>query len=378
MKVFNKSIGFVSWPAIVLASALLALPGVSWGADHRDSPRLMANIAFEGNIDINDVYLFQSPTAKGNTVIIVTLSPAAGLVGPATFHQYCSYEIRVQNTAALADNFIFQFSFSSPDAFGRQNFQLLKQSAKGQPLATQTTLAPPSAIVNQALAFGPTGRPIAVKGGGRVMAGLFDDPFFFDLNAFNEFVALAESGASLAKRVAPFEPPNFPNNFFANFNVLALVLEVPTSSLLSTKSDPKLAIWARTVGVNEQVDRMGRPAINTATIPSAFKNAFNALTPFTDQADFTVAMTNDIMALYGVSPSYAQGLAATLLPDLLTIDTSKASGFLNGRLLTDDVIDAEFKLLTNGALTTDRVDNDSFFSNSFPYLGPPQPRKPLP
>jgi Domain of unknown function (DUF4331) len=360
------------------AAASLVPSGDVAGADHRDSPRLMANIAFEGNIDINDVYLFQSPTAKGQTVIIVTLSPAAGLIGPATFHPLCSYEVRVQNTAALADNFMLQFTFSQPDAFGRQNFQLLKQSAKGQPLVTQTSLAPASAIQNQLLAFGPTGRPLAVNGGGRVMAGMFDDPFFFDLNAFNNFVTLAKSGASLSQRVAPFMPPNFPSNFFGNFNVLALVLELPTSSLLSSPGNPKLAIWVRTVGDNEQVDRMGRPAVNTAAIPSQSKGDFNVFTPFQDQALFTSDMIEDITLLYGVSTSYAQTLAKTLLPDLLTIDTSKPSGFLNGRLLTDDVIDAEFKLLTNGALTTDRVDNDSVFSSSFPYLGAAQPRKPLP
>jgi len=120
------------------------------------------------------------------------------------------------------------------------------------------------------------------------------------------------------------------------------------------------------------------PRINTAAIPSESKGEFNVFTPFQDQALFTSDMIEDITLLYGVSTSYAQTLAKTLLPDLLTIDTSKPSGFLNGRLLTDDVIDAEFALLTNGALKTDRVDNDSVFSNSFPYLGTAQPRKPLP
>ena len=351
--------------------------GIAQGADHRDSPRLMANIAFEGNIDINDVYLFTSPSAKDRTVIIVTLSPAAGLIGPGVFHPFVSYEIRVQNTAAIADNLAFQFTFSEPDAFGRQNFQLVKQSAKnGQPLATPFGVAPSFAIQNQVLAFGTTGQATAVSGGGKVTAGLFDDPFFFDLNAFNSFVSLANAGASLSARVAPFFPPNFPSNFFGNFNVLAVVLELPTETLTS-KGSSKLGIWARTVGVNEQVDRMGRPAINTATIPPNFKNLFNTGTPFTDQVLFTPAMIEDITHLYGVSQSYALGLANTLLPDLLTIDVSKPSGFLNGRLLTDDVIDAEFSLLTNGALKSDRVDNDSVFSNSFPYLGAAQPRKPL-
>ena len=351
--------------------------GVTLAADHRDSPRLMANIAFEGNLDINDVYLFNSPTAKDRTVIIVTLSPAAGVIGPATFHSNAVYEIRVQNTAALADNIAFQFTFSDPDSFGRQNLQLVKQTAKGQPLVSQSSVAPASAIQNQQLAFGATGKTLAIKGGGKVMAGMFDDPFFFDLNAFNAFVNLAHEGAPLATRVAPFLPPNFPNNFFANFNVLAMVLELPTETLTSAGSS-KLGIWARTLEPDGQVDRMGRPAINTATIPQGLKNLFNFATPFVDTEVFFPGMVLDITQLYGVSADYAYGLTKVLLPDLLTIDVSKPSGFLNGRLLTDDVIDAEFKLLTDGALTTDRVDNDSVFSNSFPYLGAPQPRAPLP
>src|SRR4051794_36323210 len=49
----------VQWFTAFVALAALVVPAeFSEGADHRDSPRLMANIAFEGNVDINDVYLF--------------------------------------------------------------------------------------------------------------------------------------------------------------------------------------------------------------------------------------------------------------------------------------------------------------------------------
>ena len=62
-------------------------------------------------------------------------------------------------------------------------------------------------------------------------------------------------------------------------------------------------------------------------------------------------------------------MAGILLPDVLTFDTSSADGFLNGRKLADDVIDAELGLLTGGKVTGDCVANDSTFSTSFPYLG---------
>ena len=367
-----RRLRYAAWFGVLL----LVASSVCQGADHRDSPRLLANVPTLGNVDINDVYVFQSPSVADRTVIILTLSPAAGMIGPATFSPSAVYEIRVQNTSALADNLVLQFTFSAPDAYGRQNYQLVKETAVGQPLATQTGVAPPSAIQTQVLAFGLTGQTLNVKGGGRVMAGLFDDPFFFDLNAFNNFVTLAKAGASLPARVAPFSPPNVPSNFFGTFNVISMVLELPTESLTS-KGNTKLGLWARTILNGQQIDRMARPAINTATIPSALKESFNEGTPFTDQALFTTGMVDDIMLLYGVSQAYATSLAKILLPDLLTIDTALVpSRFLNGRFLTDDVIDTEFKLLTNGALVTDRVDFDSSCSIYFPYLGKAHPRTP--
>jgi len=73
---------------------------------------------------------------------------------------------------------------------------------------------------------------------------------------------------------------------------------------------------------------------------------------------------------YGAGSPTAQALADFLLPDVLTVDTSSSAGFPNGRGLADDVIDIELGLVTNGAVTSDCVANDSVFSNSFPYLAP--------
>ena len=76
-------------------------------------------------------------------------------------------------------------------------------------------------------------------------------------------------------------------------------------------------------------------------------------------------------------------IASVLLPDELTLTLGSSAGFasgtslatlgLNGRKLGDDVIDAEFALLTNFVITTgDGVDaNDTTLSSSFPYLAGP-------
>jgi hypothetical protein len=71
---------------------------------------------------------------------------------------------------------------------------------------------------------------------------------------------------------------------------------------------------------------------------------------------------------YGAGSPTAGALADFLLPDILTVDTSSSAGFPNGRRLADDVIDIELGLVTNGAVTTDCVANDSAFSGAFPYL----------
>jgi hypothetical protein len=103
-------------------------------------------------------------------------------------------------------------------------------------------------------------------------------------------------------------------------------------------------------------------------------------------------MISVLQNFYGRSAADAAGLADFLLPDILTFNTNTAfttnqndaNGFPNGRRLRDDVIDIEFNLLTNGAVTSDNVPDDNFDKITdgtmrpdmtlrpiaFPYIGP--------
>jgi hypothetical protein len=128
---------------------------------------------------------------------------------------------------------------------------------------------------------------------------------------------------------------------------------------------------------------MGRPAINTVFIPNnpfepsgsepSQRNKFNAGRPRTDQKNFRGEVVDTLEIFYGAGSPTAQALADFLLPDILTVNTSSSAGFPNGRRLADDVIDIELGLVTNGAVTTDCVGNDSSFTNSFPYLAAKNP-----
>lgn len=144
----------------------------------------------------------------------------------------------------------------------------------------------------------------------------------------------------------------------------AIVVEVP-SRLLGSGG---VGVWATTSVKGQVVDQMARPAINTALIGPDRKDAFNRTPPSQQWAAFGTEVTARITELSG-DAAYAASIAPVLIPDVLTFELGNTAGFLNGRMLADDVIDAELNLLTNGAVTTDGVDtNDVAFRGVFPYL----------
>ncbi|TWU08006.1 DUF4331 family protein [Stieleria varia] len=300
---------------------------VLFAADHLDSPSVTA----DGSLDINDVYAFQSPANPANTVLIVTVNPGAGMISGTAFNSRSVYEINVDNTGDAIADVRYDIYFTRVRN-GSQTIRVYRENGA-------------------LIASGSTGQTISVTGGGQVTANLFEDPFFFDLNGFNNGFAFTG------------------DDFFAGLNVSAIVLEVPSTDLNGASTN--VGVWARTVNAGSQFDRMGRPAINTALISTnALKDQFNASLTQNDPQNFGAEVAANITALS--SPANAAALTPILLPDVLTFDTSSAAGFLNGRRLGDDVIDAELGLLTEGAVTTDMVnENDATFLNVFPYLAAP-------
>jgi hypothetical protein len=147
-----------------------------------------------------------------------------------------------------------------------------------------------------------------------------------------------------------------------------------------------------------QVDRMAFPAINTVLVPSAKKDLFNSAKPDRDNADFLADFTTTITALRtnvstrGVtqnSPALVTdaGLADALCPDVVNVNLGATTGnvvtitgtaptqtlmtlTLNGRNLTDDVIDAALKLILNNGAATDSVGAHTYQAG-FPYLSAP-------
>lgn len=373
-----------------LAVLTLALVPQPWtpAADHRDGP-IFANTAANGRSDVNDAYIFQAPGNANNTVLVYTVSPFPGGGGgtPATFDQSLTYDFKLDNTGDAVEDLTFRVTFGPVRGNGVQAVTL-----RGLPSAR---FAP-----NGILATGSTGTNIAVRGGGMFRAAVHDDPFFFDATGFGQFIA---AGAVAFPR-APAAARNF---FGPDGNTLAIVLELPTSRIRSAPGNPNVGLFITTSRNNVQMDRTGRPAINTALIPPVprnsaargeRRNAFNVGHPRNDRRDFKRDMVSVLTGVYGRPlngpfPTSANSLADFLLPDILTFNTNTAfstnaadgNGFPNGRRFRDDVIDVELNLLTGGGITTDNVADDngdritdgtarpdgSFRPRAFPYIGPP-------
>ena len=316
---------------ICLTTTLLIAGETSFAvaADHLDSPSVMS----DGRMDINDLYAFQSPENPNNVVLIMTVNPAAGVLSPMNFKSRAHYEFLIDTDGDSRPDVTYRVTFNSARGGRTQTANVfLNGRLVGRGLNEQTQkLRGPAA-------------------GGLLRCGLFEDPFFFDLNGFNDGF-------------------NFTGeDFFSGLNVSAICLEVPAATLGGTN----IGIWARTSLKGEQFDRMGRPAINTVLVKSERKDEYNRSAPRGDRRKFRSDMREIIESLNGGDKETARQLSRVLLPDLLTIDTTSTSGFLNGRQLADDVIDAELDLLTNGALTGDGVDvNDAEFLDVFPYLAMP-------
>jgi hypothetical protein len=117
-----------------------------------------------------------------------------------------------------------------------------------------------------------------------------------------------------------------------------------------------------------RVDRMGMPAVATALIGSAMKDAYNDADPSDDAAGTFVpelaasntalhtALDDDLGGLSlspcsmteMVGPLPAPGgptVASLVVPDVLTINPANAPGFPNGRQLADPVIDVTLAII---------------------------------
>jgi hypothetical protein len=368
--------------ALVGGVALFVVASVPAMADDRqDSPDL-ENTFVVGQVDLAGIYVFRSPTNANNTVFVLLAGPHAQVVTRPFFDPKARYEFKIDSTDDFKPDLTFRIRFGPPDADGVQSLKLQRMIGR-KPFKT--------------VANGNTSGNFLIEGGGSFRAGVFDDPFFFDAFAFNDFVA---DGVGNFPRVGA-------KNFYGpNANILGIVVEVPSASLVKegqTANGLIVAVWGRVLRNGIQVDRVGRPMTNLLLVPPLPRNAetkdlrkrFNRSQPQSDRRIFGPSAKKIFQNFFGRTESDAITLTNIFLPDVLFFQIGNPNGFGtfvanadqtlgtvlgNGRRLRDDTIDTILTVFTNGALITDNVPDDNGTritdgnmgtSAAFPYIGPP-------
>jgi hypothetical protein len=357
--------------ALVIGSAALRVGA----ADHLDAPSLgsLSVGALKGDRDINDVYVF--PAAGNRTVLVMTTNPAVNIPAIDPFGTYGSnvqYRLNIDNTGDFVQDVSYVTTFGQPDGAGTQHYVVKRYDGSAAVTASGEGRAVASGFTNDSKSKAQG------RDGVMAFAGERSDPFFFDLIAFRDTLGFSSGSQRFCD--------GSPSDFFAPLDTLAIALEVPDSALGGS-----IGVWADTRQATASgwaiVDQMGRPAINTvfnglpavpASGTSADKESFN-VTPPSMQDDagkpYRAHVSAVLQALGGYSVAAADGLAAALIPDVIGYNTASAgTNILNGRAPTDDVIDAELKIVLNNPAASDCVGVHAdvvAMQGTFPYLGNP-------
>ena len=153
-----------------------------------------------------------------------------------------------------------------------------------------------------------------------------------------------------------------------------------------------------------QIDRLGRPAVNElfATVANNRHMINNMIAPKDDSTQIANDIQFFMTHVAGRSQATTDVVKSVLIPDVLVADMSQTTpaylgvetngatgGKFGGRALTDDIIDISLGAVFGNTvsalglapddgkeipgLTTDNVGpGGKHFTNTFPYLGPPQ------
>jgi hypothetical protein len=324
------------------------------------------------SLNICDFYLFQG--TPDTTVMAMTVNPDVGLSAPDTLHIEGLYAFRFDLNDDAREEVVFKFRFSEPrhldgdEHVHVQKFQVRRGTADAI-----------GGDKGELLLESETGK-VHSKSGIRAYVGIAPDMFAGDAFALHGFLNAfykdqKYDGDVFLRR----------QNFFANRNLTAIVLEVPNHLI----GNGTLHAWA-TVSLyghapEMQVSRWGLPLITHLFLndPShqEVKESFNTSVPADDIASFSgyIADFTKTMTTYAGSvmnpEEYGKQMVARLCPTTLPYELGTAAAFdlagFNGRPLGDDVMDVMLTLASNKPLQDGAVPDHTRIRTEFPYFGEP-------
>jgi hypothetical protein len=314
-------------------------------------------------LDLCDLYAFQSPADPARTVLILNANPNADALHPDAI-----YRLAIDNDGDLLNDIAFSYIFSKPQD-GKQTVSVFM--AKGE--EARSVEAVGTKIISDAdVSFGAT--PDIVKAGNYTFfAGTRSDAFFFDYDGIKNLFDTS-GGRNFTALHLGGKAPWSGKDSNTEANIFSMVLELPTSEL---GAKPMIRIWGRcSVRENGKLihaDRAGHPSISSFFNMDETKLEYNASEPVNDYKRWL----EQFIHLMGHTGNYTreEAIAAInehgILPDMLSYDPSKPAEYPNGRVFTDDVINARLSFLSKGDIPPDGLSPHTDTLKEFPYMGTP-------
>ena len=212
MRVREWAAAFVLVAGLSLSAGGLMFHHRAKAADHLDPPARTTGEGADVASDIADIFVYNDATTV--KLIMTTAGPQVPGV-PPTYDKDVLYQLHISNTG---DPTTSQFTISiryGKDAAGDWGVQFV-----GIPGASGTVSGPVQTVLTD---------------GGAVVkaeAGLFTDPFFFDLEGFNDTKATGVLSIRSDR------------NFFAGKNDTSFVIEFPRSAI--ENGTKPINVWGET------------------------------------------------------------------------------------------------------------------------------------
>ena len=226
---------------LLVAAGAAGTTVLATGSDHQDTP----DVELNPKMDMTDVYVFPG-SAPGRIVLVMNsrafLTPAqAADPVQGSFDPDLLYQFKIDNNNDRVEDRVIQVTFTG--------------EGTGQQVELRGPVAPPvvGAMMNEVAdvapaAAGAVRSSLGTPDGVQLFAGPRDDPFFIDLEA--AFCILPDrkpvtgelAGPCELDGIPPFRPAGQAINYVAGYNVLSVVVELP-SALVEGGAPGQLNIW---------------------------------------------------------------------------------------------------------------------------------------
>jgi len=211
-------------------------------SDHQDTPE----VELSPRLDVNDVYAFPAPTPGRTVLVLGTSSPITPAKTPSfTFgtRDQELYQLKVDNNGDSKEDLVFQFTFTGTAGHQRVT---MHGPVKPNEVGTANTL-----VHGKRTLSGPVNSVLGSASGIQLFTGPRDDPFFIDLEAFFRVLPDRKPTTGPLSQITQgpltFRAPGQAVDFVRGFNDMAIVVELPTSMLVSNPQHPsKFGVWGTT------------------------------------------------------------------------------------------------------------------------------------